>query len=156
MTIHALGTTPAGLGTPTATGALYAAGSWSKSTTGAVSSVQIDPVTRDIVHDANGSEEGMTDTGQRIWLLCKTTLGSRANFQQDGFQRPDRIGGDFERVVTDAFAQALAPVVNDGSARIDSITIEIDPNFPTSGFALVRWFDLRRQSQQETKAPLQF
>ena len=119
MTIHALGTTPAGLGTPTATGALYAAGSWSKSTTGAVSSVQIDPVTRDIVHDANGSEEGMTDTGQRIWLLCKTTLGSRANFQQDGFQRPDRIGGDFARVVTDAFAQALAPVVNDGSARID-------------------------------------
>ena len=156
-TISALGTTPAGLGTPVVNGPLYAASSWSKSSTGAVSSVEIDPVTRDTVHDANGSEEGMGDTAQRIWMLCKMTQGSRANFPTDGFDQPGHIGGDFERVVTDAFTQALAPVVNDGSARIESITVETDANYPTRGYALVTWFDLRRQKAGvPAKVPLQF
>jgi hypothetical protein len=157
MTIHALGTTPAGLGTQVANGPLYAASLWQKSSTGAVSSVAIDPVEMDTTHDAYGSENGMSDTGQRILILCKLSLGSRANWPTQGLRTPDKCGADLERYVTDAFTQALAPVVDDGSARIDSITVETDANFPTRGYALVTWYDLKRQNANvTTKIPLQF
>lgn len=151
-----LGTSPAGIGSQVANGPLYQSTAWQKSTTGAVSSVQIDPRTRDVVHDAQGSEQGMSDAAQRVWMLCQTTQGSRANWPKDGFARPESIGGDFARLTEDAFRNALAPMILDGTITIDSFTIEIDPATPTRGYALVTWTDRRTNRQEPTRTPLQF
>lgn len=152
-----LGTSPAGIGSSTPSGPLYQATKWQKSTTGAVSSVEIDPVTRDVVHDANGSENGMSDAAQRVWMLCEMTQGSRANWPRDGFARPEKIdSAGFSRDVEDSFRNALAPMVLDGTITIDSFTIEIDPTTPTRGYALVKWTDRRTSRQEKTRTPLQF
>jgi hypothetical protein len=150
------GTAPAGVGLPVSSPALAAAG-YGLSTTGAVSSIEIDPVTRDTVFDAYGSETGMADTAQRVWMLCETVQGSRANYPTSGLAKPLKAGGDdLVLVVEGLFRQALAPVVDDGSITIDSVTVETDPLRPTYVYALVEWTELRTNSKQTTKAPLQF
>lgn len=151
-----LGTSPAGIGSQVANGPLYLVTAWQKSSTGAVSSVQIDPRTRDVVHDANGSEQGMSDAAQRVWMLCSMTQGSRANWPKDGFSRPESIGGDFARLTEDSFRNALSPMILDGTITLDSFTIEIDPSTPTRGYALVTWTDRRTSRQDKTRTPLQF
>lgn len=151
-----LGLSPAGIGSQVANGPLYLVTAWQKSSTGAVSSVEIDPRTRDVVHDTNGSENGMSDAAQRVWMLCMLTAGSRANWPRDGFERPERIGDDFQRIVEDAFRQALDPAVSDGSITIDDVSIETSETYPNRGYALVRWTDRRTNKTDTARAPLQF
>lgn len=150
------GTAPAGVGLPVTSPALVAAG-YQMSTTGAVSSVKIDQVSKDVCLDANGSELGMSDQDQRVYMLCTTFVGSRANFQRDGLGRPDAAGGvDLQLQVENLYRAALAPAINDGSIRLDSVTIELDHTKPNIVYAQAYWFDLTTGTSHTTKTPLQF
>lgn len=142
------GTTPAGLGEPVTSEALSPYG-YDLSPTGAVSSVEIDGASRDYVFDDDtGSEEGMSDAGQRIWFLLATKRGSRANFGNFGFKLPPKQTSQSDKQVKDAIEQALAPVINDGSVRIDSIEVLVQG---TSAYAVVRWIDMATSQRRSTK-----
>lgn len=146
------GTSPLGSGSPTTSDALVGIG-YHTSPTGVVSSVQIDPLTHDIVVDDFGNEVPMSDAGQRVYCLCMTLAGSRIDFP-DGFSPPKAAGADeFQRTVEDIYRTALAPATIDGTIRIDEITTEVNG---TRGYAQVKWTDLTTSKQTTTKAPLGF
>lgn len=119
-----------------------------------VSSVEVDPSTRDVVVGSDGNEDGMTDAAQRVYFLTRTTLGSRANFPDDGMERPKGLdSSSTQRFVEAAFRKALKPVLDDGTIRIESVTIETDG---TVCYAEVKWIDLRTQAPGMTRQPLGF
>lgn len=146
------GTSPAGVGAPVTTGPLAKTG-WQMSSTGAVSSVEIDPNTKDYVFDpTTGSEEGMGDIEQRVWLLCQTRRGSRTNYQDSGLATPRRITPNLKQQVEAEFKLALAPAIEDGSILIKSIEVE---SLGTQAFALVRWVNLNTDIERTTRTALQ-
>lgn len=144
------GSSPAGVGLPVSSPALVDAG-FSQSTTGAVSSIKIDPDTRDFAVDAMGSEEGMSDTAQRVWLCIRNLRGSRMSSPTFGFKAPPKITNDVRKEVHEAVRLAMLPVTSDGSVSIEGVEVETQG---TRIFALVTWRDMRRNKQDSTRAGL--
>lgn len=128
-------------------------GTFDEADTVAVSSVEIDPLTKDVVVGSDGNEEGMTDSAQRVYILTRNTLGSRANFPEEGLEKPKGLDSSTERFVDSAFRRALQPVLDDGTIRIESITVETEG---TVCYAEVRWVDLKTQIPGTTRQPLGF
>jgi len=144
------GTSPAGLGTPTANTQLVGPG-YQQSAGGCVSSVLINGATKDYEYDAYGNEKPMSDTAQRVYLLCRTTIGSRMGWQSFGLQTPTHITPRLEREVERYVRTALKPVLSDGSATLDSVEVTSENNLV---MAVVRWTDNRQQEQRKTEVPL--
>lgn len=148
--ISPAGTAVAGVGLPSASSQLCSTG-WQKSTTGAVSSVNIDSTARDITLDDYGSEEGMSDTAQRVYLCLQTLRGSRVSFQPFGFRAPPKITDDVLTLTREAVRLAMLPVTEDGSAELIDVTVGADG---TRLYALVTWRDTRRNTTPTTRAQL--
>ena len=152
MTISGVGSpigySGAGIGMPITSPALAAAG-YGKSTTGAVSSVNIDNETHDYTFDVYGSEEGMSDTGQRVFLCLSTLRGSRLSFQAFGFKRPTKVSANIQNEVYELVRVAMAPVLDDGSAELLNVAVTTDV---TRVYALVEWMDVARSQKRTTKA----
>jgi len=144
------GTSPAGIGMPVTSPALAKAG-YGLSTTGAVSSVNIDCETHDYTFDVNGSEEGMSDTAQRVFLCLSTLKGSRLSFQTFGFSRPTKITDKVNNEVYELVRVAMKPVTDDGSAVLKRVQTTTEG---TRVYALVEWEDTRTGITQPTKAAL--
>lgn len=144
------GSSPAGTGLPVSSAALVDAG-FSQSTTGAVSSVAINPETRDFDVDAMGSEEGMSDTAQRVFLCMRTMRGERVSFASFGFAAPKRITADVQREVAEAVRVAMLPVTSDGSATLVDVAVEVEG---TRVFALITWRDERTNALSTTSQGL--
>ena len=140
------GICPAGIGMPVTSYALTSGG-FQESTTGAVSSVLVDSDSLDYVLDANGNEEGMSDTAQRVQMCLATLLGSRVGFQSFGFRGPRKVTDTVKTEVTEAVRTAMLPVTSDGSATILSVEVVAEG---TRVFALVRWQDNRNNAQPVT------
>lgn len=144
------GTSPAGVGLPVTSPALVDAG-FSQSTTGAVSSLNIDSESRDFTVDSLGSEEGMSDTAQRVFLCMRTLRGIRPTFANFGFKGPPKITDDVRTQVKEAVRLALQPVLTDGSAELQSVETESEG---TRIFALIKWRDTRRGTTTTTRKAL--
>lgn len=146
----ALGESPAGLGTPTQNSALAVLG-YQRSTTGAVSSVQVTGRERDYAYDDNGNEVGMGDTAQRVFLCIKTTAGSRIEYPESGLSIPETINGNMGPIMTERVRRAMAPVLDDGSVSLDNVDVTADG---TMLVCVVTWTDLRTLKQRQERLPL--
>lgn len=144
------GSSPAGYGEPVTSLALAITG-YQRSTTGCVSSVNIDGKTKDFTYDAYGNEEGMSDTAQRVYMLIAEEFGSRQCSPKTGFQRPQTIGANFNNDIEARVKRALAPVLVDGSARFDGVDTS---SIGTTGIAYILWTDLRKRVQDRAPAAL--
>lgn len=142
------GTSPAGVGVTALTQQLAA---YEQSTTGAVSSIQIDPETRDYVYDSYGSESPMSDTGQRVLLCIQTTLGSRIGDLTFGFEPPTKIPSDLSVHVEEALRTALAPVLSDDSATLVGVRTESNG---TRANAVVTWRDNRTNRETTVRTQI--
>lgn len=134
------GTSPGGVGVPVTNYDLVGP-RYTESTIGTVSSASIDPFTKDFKFDANGTEEPMGDTDQRIYLCMRTISGSRVGFQDFGLTKPLSARADSQNEVYELVRQAMAPVLDDGSAALLSVSTEVDG---TRLYALVVWKDLKK------------
>jgi hypothetical protein len=144
------GFSPFGLGTPTTNTRLVSPG-YEQSAGGCVSSVKIAWGTKDYEYDDYGNEKPMSDTAQRVYMLCATTVGSRANWQTFGLQTPTHITSRTPREVENYVRAALRPVISDGSATLDSVEVTTENNMT---LAVIRWTDNRQQEQRVTSVPL--
>jgi len=142
------GMSPAGIGLPVSSPALVAKG-YQTSTTGAVSSVNIDPKTLDQTVDANGSDEGMSDTAQRVYFCLRTLQGAISNLPGFGLEHPKAASPDILPAVREMVRVAMAPVLDDGSATLDDVQIEVAG---TSVFSLIKWTDVKRAKKLDTRA----
>lgn len=137
----AFGSAPAGLGTPVASPALALSG-YQLSTTGAVSSVNVDPTTRDYTFDSYGNDEGMSDTGQRVFVLMATLADSRlAN--SDGFHVPQKADSSASATIAREVKRVLAPCIDDHTIELIDVSVERDETIPTNVYAIIRWRDVR-------------
>lgn len=142
------GTSPMGFGAPTVSGVLAPEGS-GRTVTGAVAAVEIDPITRDFVVDSTtGSESSMPATDQRVYLCLATLKGTRTSYESEGLATPQAINGDMTNQVQELVRLAMAPVLNDGSATLDTVIVESDNN---RLFAAVTWTDVATGIQQPTR-----
>lgn len=84
---------------------------------------------RDYRLDANGRYVGAHPVDAKVFLLCRTALGSIRSAPELG-QTVKRIGSiDKQKIraqVEDAFRVVLAPVVAAGEIRLDSIDFELE------------------------------
>lgn len=144
------GQAPAGLGTPIEGLSVTYTG-FGASTTGAVSSLKIDPVTRDYVFDEKGTEQGMNDSEQRVWCCLQTMAQSRVGFPNDGLALPKAIGDNIRTEIEEAIRVALRPVLDDGSITLASVEVEA---VGTKVFAAVKWRDTRTSTEVITRTPL--
>ena len=144
------GSSPVGFGTPTKNTQLVGPG-FQQSAGGCVSSVLVEQRTRDYVYDAYGNEKPMSDTGQRMYMLCRTTIASRSGWQEFGMEIPTHVDSRTQRVVERFVRRAMRPVISDGSARLDSVEVDTDV---TKILAVIRWTDLRLAQEEKTVVPL--
>ena len=144
------GVAPAGLGTPVPCLSLTYYG-YQVSSTGAVSSLQIDPSTRDYVFDEKGSELGMNDTEQRVWCCLQTMAQSRVGYADEGLKLPKAIGENIKTEIEEAVRVALKPVLDDGSITLLSVVVESEN---TKVLAAVTWRDTRTSRETVTRTPL--
>jgi len=105
----------------------------------------------DYVYDDYGNEKPMSDTAQRIYILIRTTPGSRANWKEFGMETPTHINSNISREVERFVRKACKPVISDGSARIDSIEVVSEDN---KVLAIIGWTDMRQQREENTSVPL--
>ena len=111
----------------------------------------INGLTKDYEYDSAGNEEGMGDTRQRVYMLMAEEFGSRQCSPKSGFSRPPTIGGNFRQDIETRARAALAPVLSDGSVRLDRVDTESAAN---SGLAYIVWTNLRTGVQDRVSAPL--
>jgi hypothetical protein len=104
-----------------------------------------------VVIDAYGSEEVMSDVQQRVYMCLRTIRGSRTSFQDFGLQTPRKILDDMQAEVYELVRVALAPVLADGSATLDTVQTE---TIKTTVCAAVTWTDVKRQKQYSSTVPL--
>jgi hypothetical protein len=133
--IAPLGIAPLGLGSPASSDAL------TLTNYGALISMAIDPVTRDYMLDANGQEYDMGSSGQRVWMCLATLKGSRRNQLAWGLGVPTHLGDSALSDTREAVRVALLPCTSDGSIEVIDTQIEVDPQKPTTLYALVTWRD---------------
>lgn len=118
---------------------------------GGVSSSKIDDTTRDYELDEYGNEVAMSDSGQRVYLLLKTSYGSIANDTGLGLQKPSKLGANAGKEVEAFVRQALSPATDDESIKLEDVQVETDgPRL----YALIRWRDLRTDEVRSTPFPL--
>ncbi|MFA4900976.1 MAG: hypothetical protein WC563_15765 [Brevundimonas sp.] len=132
-----LGMAPCGLGSPASSDALTAAiGAY-----GALSSIAIDPLSRDYLLDVNGQEYAMGSSAQRVWMCLATLKGSRRNALQWGLGAPSHITESIVNDTREAVRLALLPCTSDGSVELIDVVVETDPVRPTVLYAGVTWRD---------------
>lgn len=144
------GTSPAGLGTPTANTQLTGNG-YQVSEGGCVSSVLIEYGTKDYVYDDYGNEKPMSDAAQRVYILMRTSVDSRTGWPNFGLRPPTHINGNIQRDVQRRVRTALKPVLDDGTITLDSVDVETEGN---QVVCVVWWTDRRRQESRDTRVPL--
>lgn len=144
------GTSPAGLGTPTANTQLVGSG-YQVSEGGCVSSVLIEYGTKDYVFDDYGNEKPMSDAAQRVYILISTSVNSRTGWPDFGLKPPKYINGNMQRDVERRVRTALKPVLDDGTITVDAVEVETEGN---KVVCVVRWTDRRRQESRDTRVPL--
>lgn len=132
-----LGMAPCGLGSPASSDALTAAvGAY-----GALSSVAIDPLSRDYALDVNDQEYAMGSSAQRVWICLATLKGSRRNALQWGLGAPSHITDSVVNDTREAVRLALLPCTTDGSVELIGVVVELDPTRPTTLYAGITWRD---------------
>ena len=146
----AIGQAPAGIGEPVTSLALALTG-YQKSTTGCVSSLNVDGRSKDYTYDVYGNEEGMSDTAQRVYMLLAEEFGTRQCSPKTGLQRPQTISSRFANDIEAVVKRALDPVIRDGSVSLDLVDTT---SSGTTGAVVVWWTDRRKRSQERTTAPL--
>lgn len=73
-----------------------------------------------------------TPTAQRAMLLLRTEVGSVIADSALGLSRQDAIDASWEYRMRRAIERALSPMVEDGTIRIDAITISLPLQFRAS------------------------
>lgn len=135
----AVGLSPFGVGTPATA---------SEPPDPARGAAFIDPRTRDYVVGADGELERMPPTRQRV-LLALLHLRDSSSIDPDGTALPRQINRFYRRRSEIEIRRRLAPLVRDGSLRIDGIDVEL------SGFGgathLVRYTDLLTGEDEEVR-----
>jgi len=147
--ISPAGSSPAGYGSISVSAA-FSPQSHGYAETGAVSSLKINPGTKDISFDDNGSEEGMGDEGQLVLMLLGNELGSRDIASEEGFSHPAAVSGDYERELYAAVRKALMPAIETNWIELLSVDAMRDDRYPDSVYAVIRWRSVRSDRVETT------
>lgn len=134
-----VGLTPFGLGTPATAGDPPAP---------AVGAPYVDARTRDYVVAADGELERMPPTRQRV-LLALTHLARSSSVEPDGTDLPRQINRFYARRAELEIRRRLAPMVRDGSLRIDAIDV-VSPSVGNASH-VVRYTDLLAGEDDEVR-----
>ena len=144
------GTSGAGTGVPLQSPALVADG-YQKSSTGAVSSVLVDGLARDLVIDSFGTEEGMSDAAQLVQFAFGTVKGEIAVEPGRGIMWPAKLGDNVRAYMQAQAERVMAPLQNAGIAQLESVEIATEG---TKLYGVVTWRDLRTGNTQPIKLPI--
>jgi hypothetical protein len=140
----------AGIGVLVSSPALAAAG-YQRSTTGAVSSVNIDGSIRDVTLDAYGNEEGMSDAAQCVQIAFGTRVGEIAVDHEAGVRWPTKLGDTVLSQMRAEASRVMAPLTSSGIAELVDVFVEVEG---TTLYGLVTWRDMRTNTEQQIKLPI--